>query len=132
MGFVFPQQGLPCLEILNDLVRLEGGDIGVRLVSISMMSTPKRLRAFEQLFKLRSVSLVCSAQLCPRTTPIAGVRKGACSSMAMERPVRTEVAKATSATDLANRPTVSSDQEKSFTPTLGSRLALGLKPVTPQ
>jgi hypothetical protein len=39
---------------------------------------------------------------------------------------------ATSGTLAANRPTVSSDQEKHLSPAVGSRPKLGLKPVTPQ
>src|SRR6266567_349519 len=52
--------------------------------------------------------------------------------MRSSRPLMACAAKATSATPAANKPTVSSDHEKHFIPTVGSMRNEGLNPATPQ
>ena len=73
--------------------------------------------------------------LCPFPTarlPTTHCPGGRAGNSAMRVPEVARANAATSPTERANRPTVSSDHEKHFMPAVGSSAKVGLKPTMPQ
>src|SRR5262245_42818352 len=98
-------------------------------------SSPTRAPLASALRAARSTALrmasLASPQACVRVSATRG-GAGASPSTRKSRPVIAAAAKATSATEAANRPAVSSDQEKYLIPVVGRSRNDGLIAATPQ
>jgi hypothetical protein len=115
-------------------VALDGAESAIRLVEDRRQLEVLDFRAGLLGGTRRALDCVASLASCQcevRTIAMTG-EEGGRPSTRRSRPLSAVAANATSSTPAANSPTVSSDQEKHFMPTVGSSRYEGLKPATPQ